>query len=127
MHGLEDGDQKWSVALRMFQKSQAALHALRQQVEDTVLVAQTDTDEEGTITAYHFKTGAIHRLLAKAREGDGPADEGDNAVLRSAIADARMKAIDAAATEIANRYFGDYPEKAQPKLAAIITKNFLGT
>jgi hypothetical protein len=45
-----------------------ALLALRQQVENTILVAQTDADEEGWITAYHFKTGAIHRLLAKARE-----------------------------------------------------------
>jgi hypothetical protein len=67
---MNDTEQvKWGVALRMFEKSQASLYALRQQVEDTVLVAQTDQDGEGTIMAYHFKTGAIHRLLAKAREG----------------------------------------------------------
>jgi len=47
------------------------LHALRQQVEDTIAVAETETDADGFISAYHFKTGAIHRLLAMARKGDG--------------------------------------------------------
>lgn len=46
---------------------QDKLNVLRQQVEDTIAVAQTDEDEQGFITAYHFKTGAIHRLLAEAR------------------------------------------------------------
>lgn len=121
-NAAEEG-QKWRVALRMFEKSQDALHELRQQVEDTILVAQTDEDSEGGITAYHFKTGAIHRLLAKAREGDGPAESGDNAALRHAISAHRAESISAAATEIANRYFGDYPEKAQPKIAAIISRH----
>lgn len=44
------------------------LYALRQQVEDTIAVAQTETDADGFISAYHFKTGAIHRLLAEARK-----------------------------------------------------------
>jgi hypothetical protein len=56
------------VALRAEPGAREALAALRQQVEDTILVAQTDADAEGWITAYHFKTGAIHRLIAKARE-----------------------------------------------------------
>jgi hypothetical protein len=56
-----------------------ALSELRQQVEDTVLVATTDTDDEGWITAYHFKTGAIHRLIAKAR---GPIPSALRAALR---------------------------------------------
>ena len=51
------------------------LHALRQQIEDTIAVAETETDADGFITAYHFKTGAIHRLLAMARQGDGPRRE----------------------------------------------------
>lgn len=46
----------------------AELLQLRQQVEDTVGAAQTEADAEGWITAYHFKTGAIHRLLAMARD-----------------------------------------------------------
>lgn len=46
----------------------ADLLALRQQVEDTIAVAQTDEDGDGFITAYHFKTGAIHRLLAEVRK-----------------------------------------------------------
>jgi hypothetical protein len=41
---------------------------LRQQVEDTIVVAQKDVDAENWIIAYHFKTGAINRLLAKARD-----------------------------------------------------------
>lgn len=45
------------------------LLALRQQVEDTIAVAQTE-EQHGFITAYHFQTGAIHRLLAEARKGD---------------------------------------------------------
>jgi hypothetical protein len=45
------------------------LRALRQQVEDTIAVAETESDGEGFIKAYHFKTGAIHRLLALARQG----------------------------------------------------------
>jgi len=48
-----------------------ALRELRQQVEDTIAVARTEADGSGFITAYHFQTGAIHRLLAKAREGNG--------------------------------------------------------
>lgn len=42
------------------------LLGLRQQVEDTIMVAKTDS-EDGFITAYHFKTGAIHRLLGRVR------------------------------------------------------------
>lgn len=80
-----DSEQKWRVALRMFQKTHDNLAALRQQVEDTVIVAKTDTDDEGSITAYHFKTGAIHRLLAEARKGDGPATP-DSEFLRTAAA-----------------------------------------
>lgn len=53
---------------RACEAAQVELKSLKQQVEDTVLVAVTDSDEEGFITAYHFKTGAIHRLLAKARQ-----------------------------------------------------------
>lgn len=67
----EDGEVKWRVALRMFQKTHDDLVSLRQRVEDTILVAQTDVDAEESITAYHFKTGAIHRLLAEARKGYG--------------------------------------------------------
>lgn len=48
--------------------AQKDLVTLRQQVEDTIAVAQTDEDADGFITAYHFKTGAIHRLLAEARK-----------------------------------------------------------
>lgn len=50
------------------EKAERALFELRQQVEHTIMVAETDVDGNDWITAYHFKTGAIHRLLAKARE-----------------------------------------------------------
>jgi hypothetical protein len=62
-------------ALRDLAACREALLALRQQVEDTVMVAKTDEDAEGFVTAYRFQTGAIHRLLAKAREPlpDSPA------------------------------------------------------
>jgi hypothetical protein len=49
------------------------LHDLRQQIEMAIALGQTDVDDEGHISAYHFKTGALHRLLAEARKGDGPA------------------------------------------------------
>ncbi len=45
-----------------------AIHTLAQGFEDLLLVATTDTDDEGFITAYHFNTGALHRLLAIARQ-----------------------------------------------------------
>jgi hypothetical protein len=51
-------------------EAREALRLLRQQVEDTIAVAQTDECKDGFITAYHFQTGAIHRLLAMARQGD---------------------------------------------------------
>jgi hypothetical protein len=41
---------------------------LAQDIEDLLLVATTDEDAEGFVTAYHFKTGALHRLLGKARQ-----------------------------------------------------------
>lgn len=91
-----EGDAKWRVALRMFEKTHTDLVALRQQVEDTILVAQTDVDAEGGITAYHFKTGAIHRLLAEARKGDGPVTEKPWNTSHAAVAtpaDLRQEAI----------------------------------
>lgn len=44
------------------------INELAQGIEDLLLVATVDADDDGYITAYHFKTGALHRLLAKARE-----------------------------------------------------------
>lgn len=52
---------------------QPELALLKQLVEETVMVATTDEDGEGFISAYHFKTGAIHRLLAAVRTGNYPA------------------------------------------------------
>jgi hypothetical protein len=40
---------------------------LCQAFEDLIAVATVDVDADGWITAYHFKTGALHRLLGKAR------------------------------------------------------------
>jgi hypothetical protein len=40
---------------------------LCQAFEDLIAVAKVDVDADGWITAYHFKTGALHRLLGKAR------------------------------------------------------------
>lgn len=37
-------------------------------IENLFLVATTDEDADGFIAAYHFKTGALHRLLAKDRQ-----------------------------------------------------------
>jgi hypothetical protein len=82
-----DDGCKWRVALRMYQKTHDDLVALRQQVEDTIIVARTDVDAEDSITAYHFKTGAIHRLLAEARKGDGP-DTPESREVREAAAPA---------------------------------------
>jgi hypothetical protein len=62
------GCQACAELLPRLEKAEKALFELRQQVEHTVIVAETEEDDHGWITAYHFKTGAIHRLLAKARE-----------------------------------------------------------
>ena len=48
------------------------LAMLRRLVEETVMVAQTDEDADGFVSAYHFKTGAIHRLLAAVRTQNFP-------------------------------------------------------
>jgi hypothetical protein len=47
------------------------LKMLKQLVENTIAVAATD-ESDGFITAYHFQTGAIHRLLSAVRVGDYP-------------------------------------------------------
>ena len=47
------------------------LAMLRQMIENTVAVARIDDDGE-CVTAYHFQTGAIHRLLSAARCDDFP-------------------------------------------------------
>lgn len=90
----QDESCKWRVALRMYQKTHADLVALRQRVEDTVIVAKTDVDEGGGITAYHFKTGAIHRLLAEARQGDGPESAESNYVRNAAATAAPVEHSD---------------------------------
>jgi hypothetical protein len=46
---------------------QQRINELAQGIEDLLLVATVDTDDDGYVLAYHFKTGALHRLLAKAR------------------------------------------------------------
>jgi len=51
--------------------TQAVMRALGQGIEDLIAVAVTDVDGEGIITAYHFKTGALHRLLGAARQVPG--------------------------------------------------------
>jgi hypothetical protein len=43
------------------------IHELAQGIEDLLAVAIVDEDVEGYVTAYHFKTGALHKLLGKAR------------------------------------------------------------
>lgn len=39
-----------------------------QGVEDLIAVAKTDEDSDGHVTAYHFRTGALHRLLGLVRQ-----------------------------------------------------------
>jgi hypothetical protein len=39
-----------------------------QDFEDLLMVATKDEDADGFISAYHFKTGAIHRMLGKVRQ-----------------------------------------------------------
>lgn len=46
------------------------IHDLCQSFEDLIAVADVDVDSDGFISAYHFKTGALHRLLAKVRTID---------------------------------------------------------
>jgi hypothetical protein len=48
--------------------TQAALKELAQGIEDLIAVATKDEDGDGFVTAYHFKTGAMHRLLGRARQ-----------------------------------------------------------
>jgi hypothetical protein len=48
------------------------LAILKRLVEETIMVAKTDEDADGFISAYHFQTGAIHRLLAAVRTGNYP-------------------------------------------------------
>lgn len=43
-----------------------------QSFEDLLALATTDEDADGFISAYHFKTGAIHRLLGKVRQWSPP-------------------------------------------------------
>ena len=43
------------------------LAELKMRVQETIACARTDSDADGFITAYHFKTGAIHRLLKDVR------------------------------------------------------------
>lgn len=64
-------------------KAIEALHELRMKVEEAVMLAEKEEDREGNVSAYHFKTGSIHRLLAEARKGDSEfqpasASSGDN-------------------------------------------------
>lgn len=49
------------------------LAMLKRLVEETIMVAKTDEDGDGFTSAYHFQTGAIHRLLAAVRTGNYPA------------------------------------------------------
>jgi len=51
--------------------TQVVMRELGQGIEDLIAVATTDVDGEGIITAYHFKTGALHRLLSVARQVPG--------------------------------------------------------
>lgn len=44
---------------------------LCQAFEDLIAVATVDVDADGWITAYHFQTGALHRLLGKVRSLPG--------------------------------------------------------
>lgn len=44
------------------------LNVLRQRVEEADRLAEKEEDADGFIVAYHFKTGAWHRLLAEARK-----------------------------------------------------------
>ncbi len=48
------------------------LAMLKQLVEETIMVAKPDEDADGFISAYHFQTGAIHRLLAAVRTSNYP-------------------------------------------------------
>lgn len=45
----------------------SVIDELSQSVENLLAVAEKDTDVDGYITAYHFKTGVLHRLLARTR------------------------------------------------------------
>lgn len=40
---------------------------LKTQIQIAILSGEIELGEDGFITAYHFKTGAIHRLLKIAR------------------------------------------------------------
>jgi hypothetical protein len=42
-----------------------------QDFEDLLVVATKDVDADGFVSAYHFKTGAIHRMLGKVRQRYG--------------------------------------------------------
>jgi acyl-CoA reductase-like NAD-dependent aldehyde dehydrogenase len=49
-------------------KNAGDLHELRMRVEEADALARKDEDADGFITAYHFNTGAWHRLLAEVRK-----------------------------------------------------------
>lgn len=48
-------------------KEREIIRDLCQAFEDLIAVATVDVDADGFISAYHFKTGALHRLLGKVR------------------------------------------------------------
>jgi len=52
-----------------------ALHDLRDHIQMTIHLGETDQDDDGFISAYHFKTGAIHRLLFQAQRDDSEIDK----------------------------------------------------
>src|SRR5262245_48331988 len=67
--------QQLAEARAALQTANERLREFAQDFEDLLLVATKDEDAEGIITAYHFKTGAIHRLLGKVRGVALPAVE----------------------------------------------------
>lgn len=66
IHGLPKETKLYSTCDICTYKKELA--ELKMRVQETIMQAETDTDKDGWITAYHFKTGAIHRLLKDVRD-----------------------------------------------------------
>lgn len=99
--------------------TKAELRVLRQQIEDTIAVAETESDKDGFISAYHFKTGAIHRLLAEARKGDSH-------IIREAVSEYERTHDKREAQEVLSEFKRDMEEKVIPEIEnALYERNVL--
>lgn len=80
----------------------------------------------GVVSSPEVLRAVAHKLLRRFK---GVYDTGDldEVIAMLAPVPPTTEQLSAAANEIAHRYFGDYPDKAYPRLLKILTKNLQGS